>query len=298
MSGPAALLLTLGALYLLECIAAVPGGHTAFRGTVRASWRILGAGMPYGREGARVVFLPLLPWMHGLMMADDRSSSLDAGHVRERIAAWRDATGALRVDAVGMFVLIFGLAPLSVRMLGWQVSWPFLAIGLVVMALLIVGDYRAAHAQLHPERGGAPFSVLMTIALSPASAMRAPDVLLRRLLIGQHPLAVAHVLCREAEYERMAGECLRAQARVCRESRDVERDTVRNGAIAAFIASTVRDVAKLTAAPVPRDADAASYCPSCLDEYALASGSCTDCGGVELVPFSQVGRCASRSGSA
>ena len=286
MSGPAALLLTLGALYLLECIAAVPGGHTAFRGTVRASWRIPGAGMPYGREGARVVFLPLLPWMHGLMLADDRSSSLDAGQVRARIAAWRDATGALRVDAVGMFVLIFGLAPLSVRLLGWPVSWPFLAIGLVVMALLIVGDYRAAHAELHPERGGAPLPVLMTIALSPASAMRASDVLLRGLVMEQHPLAVAHALCSQRDYEALAGAWFREQRR--RTAARTQQHPDENAAsIGEFIRETIGDPDRLNAPPRRRDPDAHSYCPTCLSEYTSTSGECSDCDGVPLERFAQ-----------
>lgn len=293
MSGPAALLATLGVLYLIECIAAVPGGHMAFRGTARASWRMVASGMRFGSAGARIVFLPLLPWTRGLVLAADHATQFDAALVRERIGAWHEAGAPLRVDAAGMFALVFVLGPISVRVLGWSSSWPILAIGVMVVAMLIVGDFRTAHALLFPERRGAPNAVLWTIALSPASAMRAPDVLLRNLMVQHHPLAVAHVLCDSAEYERIAGAWLREQRR--REAlaaRAAERGETNDQdlrasrpAAEAFIAATVGDRDALLGPPARHDPSAASYCPSCLDEYVLATGECDDCGGIALARF-------------
>jgi hypothetical protein len=287
MSGPAALLATLGALYLVECIIAVPGRHVAFRGTARASWRLIEAGLRYGGTGARIALLPLLPWTHGVVLASEDAALLDASAVRARIDAWHDATGALRMDAIGMFALVFGLGPLLVRTLGWQATWPFVAIGVVVIALLIVGDYRAAHAELFPERKGAGFAVLMPIAVSPASAMRAPDVLLRELVVEHHPVAVARVLCHPDEYDRIAGAWLRERRR--RDSLgadDADSGHPQRAAIEAFISRTVRDPERLLGPPERRDPDAVSYCPSCLDEYALVDGECADCGGMVLQRFS------------
>ena len=292
MSGPAALLATLGALYLIECIAAVPGGYTAFRGTARASWRAVADGLRFGTRGARLVFLPLLPWTRGLVLAADDAVSLDAAQVREWIAAWRDAAAALRVDAVGMFALVFVLGPIFVRFFGWSASWPFLAIGVVVLAALIVGDFRAAHARLFPERRGVPAAALFTIALSPASAMRAPDLLLRELVARHHPLAVAQALCEREQYEYLAGRWMREQRRLqaiaCGDGRQAaEQSAMRDprSAIEAFITATVREPHSLLGPPARRDADAVSYCPSCLDEYSLAAGACDDCGGVALARF-------------
>lgn len=301
MSGPAALLATLGALYLIECIAAVPGGHSAFRGTARASWRAVTGGLRFGTRGARLVLLPLLPWTRGMMLASDRSTMLDAGAVRARIDAWKEATAALRVDAIGMFVLVFGLGPLSVRFLGWQPSWPFLAIGALVIAGLLVGDYREAYRRLLPERSGAPFAALATMALSPASAMRAPDALLRELVMQHHPLAVAHVSCDAEEYERLAGAWLREQRRLeavrARGIAPIVEEHIggpSRAAIEAFIAATVRDPQALAGPPARRDPDAVAYCPSCLDEYVLGEGECEDCGGVALERFAHA---ADRAGA-
>jgi hypothetical protein len=277
MSGPEALLVTLGALYLIECITAVPGGHAAFRGTARASWRLVMAGMRAGASGSRIVFFPFLPWMHGLVLASEASSTLDVRTVRERVDGWRRATGALRVDSIGMFVLVFVLAPIFVRFFGWESSWPFLVLGVVVLALLIVGDYRAAHAELHPDGPRAPLSVLMTIGLSPASAMRAPDVLLRKLLVTHHPLVVASVLLPTADYEGVASAWMRERRRL--ESLAPDDAVLRSGdVIEAFIVATVEDVGRLAGPPAPRDPGAVSYCPSCLDEFVLADGQCSDCG--------------------
>lgn len=295
MSGPATLLATLGALYLIECIAAVPGGHTAFRGTARASWRLVSSGMRAGARGARLVFLPLLPWTRGLVLASDHSTALDANAARARIGAWRDATAALRVDAIGMFVLVFVLGPLSVRMLGWQSSWPFLAAGALVLAGLIVGDYRTAHARLSPARPRAPVAVLATIALSPASAMRSPDVLLRELVVHHHPVVIAQVLCDPEEYEHIAGAWMREQRRLDAlgaRTADATNDGAATGppraALEAFITATVRNARALTGPPERRDPDAVSYCPSCLDEYVRGDGECEDCGGVALERFAHV----------
>ena len=293
MSGPATLLVVIGALYLLECIVAVPGGLVAFRGTARASWRLLGGGFRIGTRGTRLHFVPLLPWESGLLfaggeadLAPNRTSpprepgtsapDFDIAAVRERIAGFRAATAALRVDAVAMFALVFIVSPAIVQLLGWDASWPFVAVAVIVIAGFIVGDHRRAHADLFPETR-APIGTLVTLALSPASAMRACDPLAREVLARRHTLAVACVLCPSAEFERIAAGCVRAWRRGEPPLPTAE----------AFLTSQLGDLGRLAAAPERRDASARSYCPSCLAEFVVESGACEECGGVGLEPFGE-----------
>lgn len=291
MSGPAALLVVVGALYLLECIVAVPGGQVAFRGTARASWSVVTGGFRIGGHGRRLVFVPLMPWARGVLLAGgavgaDRSFGSDAGSprvpsfdvplVRTRVAQLDAATSALRVDSLSMFALVFVLSPAAVRLLGWDATWPFIMTGVVAIAVLVAGDYRRAHADLFPRSGGAQFGILLTLAVSPASAMRAGDSLARALVADQHALAVARAACPPEEYERLAAGHVRSWRRGEPRDRGAEE----------FIASTLGDPARLISAPGRRDESALAYCPGCLAEFAIASGECEQCG-VELEPFAE-----------
>lgn len=292
MSGPATLLATLATLYVIECIVIIRGGQVAFRGTLRGGWCVVRGGLSIGGAGARIVLLPLLPWMRGMLVTSWSGDGrpVRPGEIRARSAALDQATIALRIDALAMAVMVFLAGPLAVRLVGWTVAWPLLLAGVLVIALLIVGDFRAAASAVEPgATRGSRMPALVTFALSPAAAMRAEDVLLRSALAGHSALAVAHVLCTREEFERLAAEWIRSRRR----GEAVVGAAVGPGsghgpertAMEEFIATVAPELLRTGAAPRRQDPDARSYCPSCACEFAIMEGACEACGGVALERF-------------
>ncbi|HUF28269.1 MAG TPA: hypothetical protein VMM18_14930 [Gemmatimonadaceae bacterium] len=299
MSSPSALLVLIGALYLIECVAVVPGGYVAFRPTTRGSWAVVSGGMRLGEQGRRLVLAAVAPWRAGLLLvpavppgaADEPGARLafDRETIGALMARARAAIAPVRVDGVAAFVWIFGLAPLMVWTLGWSASWPTFLLSVPLFGLLVVGDARRAFRMINDGRS-APVSLLVTMALSPAAAMRAADPLMRAVLARHHALAVASVLCDQDAYERFAEECVRARRRVARSSIEEPAgeppanaaDHVLAAAEADLVARTIPGAARFTQPPARRDPSALAYCPACLLEYVVRDGACEDCGGVVL----------------
>jgi len=47
------------------------------------------------------------------------------------------------------------------------------------------------------------------------------------------------------------------------------------------------DLAALTRPPTPADATSLSWCPRCETQFTTRTGTCADCGGLELIPFGE-----------
>lgn len=297
MSSPSALLVLIGALYLLECIVTIPSGWVAFRASGRGSWAVVSGGMALGEGGWRLAMAAVAPWCAGLLLvpvvppgsADEPGAraAFDRDTIRGRMADARAALAPARVDAVAAFAWIFGFAPLMVWTFGWNASWPTFLLSFPLFALLIVGDARRAFTMMNDGRSP-PLSLLVMIALSPAAAMRAADPLMRTLLARHHPLAVASVLCERNAYERFAEEVMRSRRRGAppeggdeAPASGIER---LQAAEADLIALTIPG-ARFTEPPARRDPSARAYCPACLLEYVVRDGACDDCGGVALESY-------------
>jgi hypothetical protein len=131
--------------------------------------------------------------------------------------------------------------------------------------------------------------------LSPATAIRALDLLSRPLLEIFHPLAVARVLCADSEFRTLAANYLReinypAQPLCPRsESAAIQAEQEMRLLLKQEVESLVKkageDPAELMRPPMPTESSCRSYCPRCLAQFTVTTGVCEDCGGVPLVAF-------------
>lgn len=156
----------------------------------------------------------------------------------------------------------------------------FQLLGLTILAYWIV------HMWLGRPSGERWSNTLMML-VSPADAMHAHDNLFRNIAIGFHPLTVARVLARKAEFHELARLTLldlrfplprppvkRAAAVVATEEW-FRREL--GSALEHFIAGSGLDVAELVRPSKPERADSLSFCPRCQGQYVISEGMCTVC---------------------
>ncbi len=217
----------------------------------------------------------------------------DIAAISERLLVFRQMILPLRISCTVLAVHTFVVGPLLyyVRQFAWwHFAWLYLA-GFLACWLFLVFQYRKVHQAIRNETRGARVWHLL---LSPASSMRAAEALSRDLLAGSEPVAAAAALCSAVGFAPYAGATLRSAI----------YPTSGDQAIAGTVASDARSwfnnlrAARLRRAiqyaGVDADAflhepddvgDAASFCPRCLTLYTIGEGSCSECPGVLLRPF-------------
>jgi hypothetical protein len=223
------------------------------------------------------------------------SERLDTGGIEKRWKQFQETTRTLRLLCNLLFVYLFVAAPAILWQFGLEHNWLPLLIGLLGMTTGCSILFRQAHLALYPGPDEERFTHTLTILLSPATAIRARDILSRPLLEEFHPLVVAKVFCSAEQFQELARFCLREVRHPAkpwspnpdRAASQVEaqaRERLR-ASIEKFIKSSGLDPEKLDGTPERTDASCMSYCPRCLSQFTARSGVCEDCGGLELVPF-------------
>jgi len=125
---------------------------------------------------------------------------------------------------------------------------------------------------------------VMVLALSPFSAIRANDVLLRDLFCAFHPLAVAWVLLSKEDVRVQAERTLRQS--LFRTDKDAaSSDAAMRRALESFLAKNGMPQEELLRPPLRESGNCRTYCPLCLAQFVLAEGECPDCGEVQLKTF-------------
>ncbi|PWU13950.1 MAG: hypothetical protein C5B50_18385 [Verrucomicrobia bacterium] len=222
--------------------------------------------------------------------------SLDNDQVRKRWERFRQKIKSLRVLCNGLFVYLFMFAPVLIGMRGLASNWPWLLGGILALTLPIALSFNRVHKELYAEAVEERFTHFLIVLLSPATAIRAHDVLSRSLLVEFHPLAVAKAFCTPSEFRAFAGEFVRN----LRYAHGLEDDSAESDPadiaewsralwlrkLETWLSQQGMNPQELTGPPVPADDTCFSYCPRCLAQFTTEKGSCADCGGIPLVPFS------------
>jgi hypothetical protein len=118
-------------------------------------------------------------------------AGLDAGAVEQRWRAFQGLSRGVRALGNSLFVYLFVLTPVLIWNLGFKLSWLGLLFGLVLLTVTTAVLFHRAHKKLYPPAEDERFTHTLTVALSPANAVRACDALSRPLFETFHPLAVA-----------------------------------------------------------------------------------------------------------
>jgi hypothetical protein len=209
---------------------------------------------------------------------------------------FQNHAAGLRFSVNLLFVYLFALTPFMLWRVGLIRGWPFILVGVLICTLTIAIQYHATHKKFYPNAEDERFTHFIILLLSPASAVRALDLLTHPLLEAFHPLAVAKVFCSQSQFESLATESLREISYpAIRTSADAQPGASSTGSFArelnknlmeSFLRRSGLDPKKVLRPPSATDPSCQSYCPRCLAQFTQPSGECPDCGSVELVPFS------------
>lgn len=222
-------------------------------------------------------------------------ASLDTTAVQSRLAAFDRASRPLRPWCSALVVFTFALAPAAIWCVGLRLSWAPLVAALLAQIGVIATRFARAHRALFPEATEERFAKVLTVALSPANAMRALDALSRPLFEAFHPLAVAAVLLPPADFRDLARAVLldvRHPAQpVCPEPDPAAQATEQYArrlleeAVERVVRRRGLDPDALRRPPQPVEPDCRAYCPRCGAQFTTTHGTCADCGGLALVAF-------------
>jgi hypothetical protein len=231
----------------------------------------------------------------GQSIAEILKQTFDTKLAAAHCEAFRKEAHAVRWFANLLLGYVFVVVPVAIWGLGFKLAWLWLLLGLLTLTVTTATQFARAHRRLHPEAGDERFTHTLTIALAPASAMRAHDALSRPLLEAFHPLAAANVLLPAASFRALARRALRdvrqpalptcpnpQAAAVATELffRAALRTTME-----AFLKTHGIEPDELCRAPEPAEAASRAYCPRCETQFATAAARCADCGGLALVAF-------------
>jgi hypothetical protein len=202
------------------------------------------------------------------------SRAMSAPAVTRRLKVFARRSCWLRVLANLQFTFLFLIAPLAFATFGPRILW-WVILLLLAISVFIALEFWTAHRKLFPEAGGARLKAIVTIVLSPVTAIRACDVLARDLLGRSHPLAAAGGLLQPPEFAAFAGE----QLRLCRFSG--RPDNWYPQTLGKFMERAIRQKGGRPDAllrPARQDQGCIVYCPRCLAQYTQDVGTCADCG--------------------
>jgi len=208
----------------------------------------------------------------------------DTKKVAERLDEYKSHAAFLRTTCVLLFVFLFLMAPVLIRLRGLERIWPVLLAYLIWSLAWVGWSFLRAHRALYPERKEGRWQQVMVLVLSPFSAIRANDVLLRDLFCAFHPLAVSCVLLSKEDARAQAERNLRQS--LFRTDRDAaSSDAAMGRALESFLAKNGIPREELLRPPRRESQNCQTYCPLCLAQFVLAEGECPDCGDVQLKQF-------------
>jgi hypothetical protein len=213
----------------------------------------------------------------------------DTKKIALRLEEYQGQTVFLRTACVLLFVFLFLMAPVLIRLRGLERIWPFLLAYLVWSLAWIGWSFLRAHRALYPELKEGRWQQVMVLALSPLSAIRANDALMRDLFCDFHPLAVGHVLLSREEYRVQADWHFR-QALFRMDWNLSSSDAPMLRVLQTFLMKIGLPPEELLAPPPRESQNCQTYCPLCLSQFVIAEGVCPDCGDFQLKKFPPDGK--------
>lgn len=222
-------------------------------------------------------------------------ASFDTKAIEKLWAEFQKQTGAMRWLANALLVYLFAIAPAAIWHFSLKLTWEPLLVGLFGLTTAIAVLFRRAHKTFHPEAEDDRFTHFLTILLSPATAIRAQDVLSRPLLENFHPLAIAAVFCPENQFREFARRVLIdvrfpalpvcASAQADAEATERESRAQLQKTVEAFLSRNKLKPEELVRPPKQLDETCRAYCPRCYAQFTSDAATCADCGGLPLQPF-------------
>ena len=198
-----------------------------------------------------------------------RGGSLDADTCRARIYAATQQTRPLRLASTVLFLVLLVLFPALIlfdRLL--VVFIPFAGVVAGAWATTLTLFFRT-YSRVHGRRP--PLETCLTHALSPVSLIVSPTAVMVDLVADTHPVAVAHAVCDDTEFLRIA--------RIWHVDAPAAQPEINR------LAASRGLLDHLMTPPTVVDAGISHYCPRCHATYVGRADTCVDCHGVALIPL-------------
>ena len=250
--------LLLVVLYVIDAVVVCDPGTTQIVGWEPGTARVRkGLHLSLGRT--RLIAMGrLLPPLDPPLLANGHRLETDA--VATVCARMRGELRLVRVLTNLLFGSVFVLLPAAVLLPTGLVGIAAVVVLIGIVWVVLAAATLVAIRRLLPEKKSRP-NVTATL-LSPISAIRVRDIIVRRLLAEWHPVALARVQCRREDYLVLA----RAACFSASESR---------GALTRFLRAA-GDWEAVQAAP-PAGDGCTFYCPKCHAQFAERSVGCPHC---------------------
>ena len=191
-------------------------------------------------------------------------------------------TSLLRLNGLILTLLFFGAIPYS-YITRKETVFPYL-----LLFSLIFIIYQAIVAFFTVKRLDAKSKrhrwVICLSTLFPWQAMHVGQQLLSQSLPLQHPLAVSAALCNTHSFKKQLSTYWRRLSF----SKEAPPPQPFLDALKDFMQQQAVNPDTLLAPPAKMGNETASYCPCCHAQYRENFTTCTDCRGVELVPFKRI----------
>jgi hypothetical protein len=256
-------------LYLHDCVLWHRRGQFVFFGRIGRCRAAHEPSLSVGATGG-LSFLDPLPPLPTAFRAEGTSLSVASG--RDALERWHAATMPLRFACNLLFIVFFGGAFLLCWFDAWAAWWPTWAAAGVPLWLGSTTLAAAATSEIFNISFVKALGRCAVLIASPMTAIRAVDRTSERLLIDQHPLVAAYLLCSEPEFARL----VRRQWFTAADSDEVR------GVLRRFLREVKRE--KLLTDVPDREIGAQSFCPACWAQYTTVDTECKDCG-VAVVAF-------------
>lgn len=221
--------------------------------------------------------------------------STDLEAINARVDRFNRIAGPLRLATHLLFAMLLLALPAALTVGALRPYLLSTALATALYLLVVIVAFFFSHRALYPRARGRRWRHVLVMCFTPTAAIRATDLLSRELLVDFHPLAVAAVLCREAEFRAYARRTLLDAQHPVEPACPVD-DPAAHAVELAFRQAALKSLGEivtragidrdaLLAPPAASDPQCQAYCPRCDAQYVVPQGQCTDCGGLELVPI-------------
>ena len=214
--------------------------------------------------------------------------------VAEKLKQFENKTKEIFWLSCIFFVYIFFVIPILVNIFGLAIMFiPVVAI-MLTFSIQISIAYYYAHKDLYPDIKQNRIGNIIKMFICPPVAIRARDQLTADLLSSYSPLVVATQLSfidTSSFIRRFIHDLKYPLEHALNDPVSVEisqwyRKEMKEQCIAYIKKNELKipEYEKLFTPPQP-DSNCNSYCPRCESQFKKKSGTCPDCPGIELVPY-------------
>jgi hypothetical protein len=211
--------------------------------------------------------------------------NLDVKEIRKTWDDFLKQTARLKRTAQATLILLFGLAPLAIALLGPYPAWMYLLGALLSLGVLSARQLFVVHRNHFKPAGFDRWVQAISVASFPLAATRAVDRVSKDLFYGRHPIAVICAI----EPGPASGPALREQwFDLSIPAVEPYREWYRSALATEVGRLLERAGFDFSRPPEIDDPAVEQFCPRCHSQFTKAAERCPDCPDVALVAIGNV----------